>query len=193
MPEIVVATLNDHKLQELRKILPQSFKFSGMSDYGWKDEIPETGDSFTDNALQKARYLFSKYHVNSLADDSGLEVEALNGKPGIFSARYAGPAADSVTNLNKLLADMRGASNRRARFVTVLALIFNGQEFLFEGRIEGIISETPSGQAGFGYDPVFIPQGYTKTFAQMHADEKNKISHRSIAAGHLSNFLKTLQ
>ncbi len=189
MTEIVVATSNDHKLQELRKILPQSFNFKGMSEHNWMDEIPETGSSFSENALQKARYLFNKYHVNALADDSGLEVEALNGKPGIFSARYAGPAADSIANLAKLLDDMQGVSNRKARFVTVLALFFNGKEFLFEGSIEGHITEAPSGQAGFGYDPVFIPKGYSQTFAQMSATQKNHISHRAIAAGKLFDFL----
>ena len=188
--EIVVATSNNHKLQELRKILPESFKISGMRDIGCLDEIPETGATFRENDLQKGRYLFEKYHVTCLADDSGLEVKALNGRPGVLSARYAGTDADSSANMTRLLSEMNGVADRSARFVTVLALILNGQEYLFEGMINGRITETPSGIGGFGYDPVFIPDGYNTTFSEMTSDQKNSISHRAIAAGRLNDFLK---
>lgn len=188
--EIVVATSNNHKLQELRKILPESFKISGMREIGCVDEIPETGATFRENALQKARYLFEKYHVTCLADDSGLEVQALNGRPGVLSARYAGPDADSSGNMARLLSEMKGFTDRSARFVTVLALILNGKEYLFEGVINGKITETPSGNGGFGYDPVFIPDGYTMTFSEMTSEQKNSISHRAMAARRLNDFLK---
>ena len=179
--EIVIATSNDHKLQEIRKILPKSFKISGMRDIGCSDEIPETGDTFEANALLKVRYLYQKYAVTCIADDSGLEVTALDGRPGVYSARFAGPGADSSANISKLLTDLKGNTDRRARFKTVLALIIGGQEYLFEGTIEGIITEVPSGTSGFGYDPVFQPLGYNKTFAEMTAAEKNRISHRALA------------
>jgi XTP/dITP diphosphohydrolase len=188
--DIVVATSNNHKLQELRKILPESFKISGMREVGCSDEIPETGATFRENALQKARYLFEKYHVTCLADDSGLEVKALNGRPGVLSARYAGPDSDSTGNIARLLSEMKGVIDRSARFVTVLALILNGKEYLFEGVINGKITETPSGNGGFGYDPVFIPDGYTMTFSEMTSEQKNSISHRAIAASRLNDFLK---
>ena len=185
--EIVIATGNDHKLQEIRKILPESFKISGMKEIGCFDEIPETGTTFEANALLKARYLFQKYGIACLADDSGLEVHALDGRPGVYSARYAGPDATSSANISKLLDELKGISDRKARFKTVLALIFNGVEQLFEGTIDGVITEMPSGNAGFGYDPVFQPLGYTKTFADMTPEEKNHISHRAIALEKLKN------
>ncbi len=188
--EIVVATTNDHKLQELRKIMPESFKITGIRDLGFMEDIPETGDTFAANALQKAHYIYQRIKKTCLADDSGLEVNALDGKPGVFSARYAGPEADSVNNLRKLLFEMKGLTNRTARFKTVLALIHNNQEFLFEGVINGRIAETPSGEKGFGYDPVFIPQGYNRTFSEMSADEKNSISHRAEAVRKLLYFLE---
>lgn len=190
MIEIVVATSNNHKLQEIRKILPESFKISGMSDIGCTDEIPETGATFHENALQKARYLYEKYKVTCLADDSGLEVNAIDGRPGVHSARYAGPQADSERNLSKLLVEMQGKADRTAQFITVLALISEGREYLFEGTVKGRITETPHGTGGFGYDPVFIPNGYEVTFSEMPPEEKNRISHRAIALGKLKDFLQ---
>lgn len=188
--EIVVATTNNHKLQELRKIMPKSFKFTGIRDIGFSDEIPETGDTFEANALQKARFIQHHTKHPCLADDSGLEVKALGGKPGIYSARYAGPDANSNDNIKKLLNAMNGFTNRTARFKTVLALILDKKEYIFEGTVSGRITDSPSGYEGFGYDPVFIPDGYTKTFSEMTPEEKNLISHRAEAANLLRKFLE---
>ncbi len=187
--DLLVATSNLHKLQELRKILPESFTISGLQDLGFNTEIPETGNTFRENALLKARFLYEKLRQNCIADDSGLEVEALLGRPGVFSARYAGPGCTHAQNIEKLLTEMNGISNRDASFVTVLALILDGKEYIFEGTIKGSITEHPAGTDGFGYDPVFLPDGYQKTFAEMHPAEKNQISHRAIAALKLKEFL----
>lgn len=189
--EIVVATSNYHKLQELRKILPESFNIKGMIEIGCATDIPETGATFKENALLKARYLYERFQCNTLADDSGLEVQALNGLPGVISARYAGPQANATENLSKLLIDMKGFTNRSARFKTVLAYIAHGKEYFFEGVISGTIREKPAGTSGFGYDPVFVPDGYTKTFSEMTSDEKNRISHRGVAAKAFRIFLES--
>ncbi len=188
--QIVDATTNNHKLQELRKIMPESFKITGISDLGFIEDIPETGDTFEANALLKALFVYQRINRTCLADDSGLEVDALGGKPGVYSARYAGPESDSVNNLKKLLLEMKGITSRTARFKTVLALIQNNKTFLFEGVINGRITEAPSGKGGFGYDPVFIPQGYNRTFSEMSAEEKNNISHRGEAVRRLIYFLE---
>lgn len=190
MIEIVLATSNDHKLQEIRKILPESFKILGLRDLDDTVEIPETGTTFSANALIKARYLFERYKLISLGDDSGLEVMALNGQPGVFSARYAGEGAGSAANVSKLLSNMSGVTDRRAQFRTVLALILNGDEYLFEGSVKGTITTEQRGAGGFGYDPVFIPDGYKVSFAEMSPEEKNRISHRAIATRKLQDFLK---
>jgi len=190
--EIVVATSNQHKLQEIRKILPESFNFRGMSEMGFYDEIPETGSTFHENAIQKARFLHDLIKGPCLADDSGLEVEALNNRPGVFSARYAGLKASSEENVNKLLLEMEGQPNRSARFKTVLALIIENREYVFEGVVRGKITEKPIGNSGFGYDPIFIPDGFQRTYAEMTPQEKNSISHRYLASMKLREFLMQL-
>ena len=152
-------------------------------------DIPETADTLEGNALLKARYIFENYNMDCFADDTGLEVEALNGAPGVYSARYAGDAHNSEANMRKLLQDMEGIENRKAQFRTVFALIINGKEHLFEGIVKGEITKHRCGSSGFGYDPVFIPEGYTQTYAEMGNTLKNKISHRALATNKLCNFL----
>ena len=189
MKDIVFATNNPHKLQEARAILAGRFNVLSLSEIGCYDEIPETSPTIEGNALQKARYVRDHYGVNCFADDTGLEVEALNGAPGVYSARYAGDAHNSEANMQKLLQDMEGMENRKARFRTVFALIVNGKEHLFEGIVKGEITKHRHGTSGFGYDPVFIPEGYTQTYAEMGSELKNKISHRAVATDKLCNFL----
>jgi len=156
-------------------------------------DIPETSDTLEGNALQKARFIYEKYHKDCFADDTGLEVEALGGAPGVYSARYAGEAHNSEANMRKLLLELEGVENRKARFRTVFALILNGKEHLFEGIVNGEITKTRRGMSGFGYDPIFVPDGYTQTFAEMGDALKNKISHRAIGVQKLCKFLNTLQ
>lgn len=160
-----------------------------MKDINCYADIPETADTLEGNALLKARYIFENYQLDCFADDTGLEVEALNGAPGVYSARYAGDAHNSEANMKKLLQDMEGIENRKAQFRTVFALIINGKEHLFEGIVKGEITKHRHGTSGFGYDPVFIPEGYTQTYAEMGNELKNKISHRALAANKLCNFL----
>lgn len=160
-----------------------------MKDIHCSADIPETADTLEGNALLKARYIFENYHLDCFADDTGLEVEALNGAPGVYSARYASDAHNSEANMQKLLQDMEGMENRKARFRTVFALIVNGKEHLFEGIVKGEITKHRHGTSGFGYDPVFIPEGYTQTYAEMGSELKNKISHRAVATDKLCNFL----
>ena len=173
-------SLNKADLKDDNEI---NFSFTGSAD------IPETADTLEGNALLKARYIFENYHLDCFADDTGLEVEALNGAPGVYSARYAGDAHNSEANMQKLLQDMEGMENRKARFRTVFALIVNGKEHLFEGIVKGEITKHRHGTSGFGYDPVFIPEGYTQTYAEMGSELKNKISHRAVATDKLCNFL----
>lgn len=189
MVELVVATRNKGKLAELRKMMPQGYLIRGLDDIGCSEEIPETGSSFEENALQKVRFIASKYHCNCLADDSGLEVAALNGAPGIFSARYAGPGATDQDNIRKLLGDLNGETDRSARFVCCIALIINNKEVVFRGEFPGVVSEFPVGNEGFGYDPIFIPSGSQKTLAEHSPEEKNRISHRAVAMMKLAAFL----
>lgn len=186
---IVFASHNQHKTEEVRQILGSKWHLRNLHDLGQTEEIPETSDTLQGNALQKAQYVFDKYHVDCFADDTGLEVEALGGAPGVYSARYAGEHCTYADNVNKLLHEMQGQTNRRACFKTVVALILNGETHYFEGRVDGTIIETPRGTDGFGYDPVFMPDGYTETFAEMSAEEKNKISHRGRAMAKLVEFL----
>ena len=153
---------------------------------------PETSDTLEGNALLKARYVYERYHTNCFADDTGLEVEALGGAPGVYSARYAGEGHNSEENIKKLLHELEGKDNRKARFRTVFALIINGKEHLFEGIVRGEIIARKRGTSGFGYDPVFVPEGFTQTFAEMSDGQKNKISHRALAVGKLCKFLNTL-
>ena len=189
MKNIVFATNNRHKLEEIRAIVGHSFNILSLSDIGCYEDIAETADSFEENALIKARYVYDKYGYDCFADDSGLEVLSLNNVPGVYSARFAGEPSDSAKNIEKLMLLMTGIKDRRARFRTCIALIYEGIENLFEGCINGCIIETLRGNNGFGYDPLFQPDGYDLTFAEMTADEKNKISHRALATKKLVEYL----
>lgn len=166
---------------EVSAILDSKFKLISLKDIACFDDIPETMDTIEGNALQKARYVWEKYGLDCIADDTGLEVEALDGAPGVFSARYAGEACIAENNIQKLLKELEGQTNRKARFKTVAALILDGQEVLFEGIINGRISYEKKGSDGFGYDPVFVPDGCEESFAEMSAEKKNSISHRALA------------
>lgn len=190
METIVFVTNNPHKLKEVKDLMPAHFELLGLKELGFAGDIPEEQATIEENALKKARYIYHRYHVNVFADDTGLEVEALNGKPGVHSARYAGPYADDHANLSKLRHEMAGITNRNARFKTVLALILHDAEYLFYGITEGTIAEAPAGTEGFGYDPVFKPIGYEHTYAEMPLEEKNKISHRGKAVRSLMEFLE---
>jgi XTP/dITP diphosphohydrolase len=187
--KFVFATNNAHKLEEVTAILGDKIELLSMKDIHCHADIPETADTLEGNALLKARYIFENYNMDCFADDTGLEVEALNGAPGVYSARYAGDAHNSEANIRKLLQDMEGIENRKAQFRTVFALIINGKEHLFEGIVKGEITKHRCGSSGFGYDPVFIPEGYTQTYAEMGNTLKNKISHRALATNKLCNFL----
>ena len=187
--KIVFATNNIHKTAEVADILSPDYEVLNLADIGCDVDISETGSTFAENAILKSTYVFKHYGLDCFADDSGLEVEALNNEPGIFSARYSG-VKDDLTNLQLLLKNMEGRSNRKARFRTVISLIKNGETHLFDGTIEGTIRTAPSGEQGFGYDPIFEPKGYDITFAEMDKVEKNKISHRALAMQKLIAFLK---
>lgn len=188
--ELIFATHNQHKTIEAIEILGETFQLKNLKDIGCLTEIPETADTLTGNALQKARYVHEHYHCNCFADDTGLEVEALDGRPGVYSARFAGEHCSYQDNVDKLLREMEGKTNRNACFKTVVALIIDDQEYLFEGRVDGYIVEQQRGTAGFGYDPVFLPKGFDKTFAEMGDEDKNAISHRGRAMRKLVDFLK---
>lgn len=190
MKTLVFATNNAHKLEEVRAILGNDFKIASLKEIGCHDDIPETADTLEGNAMQKAQYIKDKFGMDCFADDTGLEVEALNNAPGVFSARYAGPGHDSEANMKKLLHEMEGKENRKARFRTVIALLLDGKEYTFEGIVKGNIIEEKRGDSGFGYDPIFVPEGYDLTFAELGNDIKNKISHRAEAVKKLSAFLK---
>ena len=189
MKTLVFATNNLHKLEEVRDILGGSFRIASLKEIGCTDDIPETADTLEGNALQKARYVKDKFGYDCFADDTGLEVEALGGAPGVFSARYAGLGHDSEANMRKLLKELEGKTNRQAQFRTVVALILEGREYTFEGIVRGTILTERRGTAGFGYDPVFVPEGYAETFAEMGSEEKNRISHRARAVQKLADFL----
>lgn len=187
--ELVFASSNQNKVTEIQKLVGNKFKLLSLKDIKCIEEIAETGKTFQENALIKARYIYQKYKYNCFGDDSGLEVEALNNAPGVYSARYAGEPKNDTNNTKKLLSELGSNPNRNARFKTYIALVIDGKECLFEGEIKGKISLQPIGSGGFGYDPVFIPDGYTKTFAEMSLDEKNRISHRAIATQKLVDYL----
>lgn len=194
---IVFATNNEHKLSEIREILGSSFEVLSLKDIGCEADIPETGTTLQENAIQKATYIYNRYHIACFADDTGLEVDALGGAPGVYSARYAGDGHDSEANMAKLLHELGENNNRHARFRTVIALIEIGrdasheiQTTLFEGIVNGEIIREKRGTAGFGYDPIFRPEGYTKTFAELGLDVKNQISHRARAVRQLAEYLK---
>ncbi len=187
--QIVFATNNENKLREINHILGSSFTLLSLKDLKIEDDIPENEPTLEGNALHKARQIYSIVKMNVFADDTGLEVNVLNGLPGVHSARFSGEAKDSDANIEKLLSMMGSSANRNARFRTVIALIAGGKEFLFEGSVEGRIINKKRGREGFGYDPVFIPEGKEKTFAEMPLDEKNLISHRARAFEKLREFL----
>lgn len=190
--KLVFATNNKHKLEEVKNVVGDNFEIISLKDINCLEEIDETGNTLEANALIKARYIKEKYGYDCFGDDTGLEVEVLNGAPGVYSARYAGDNHDSQANKAKLLQEMDGKTNRKARFRTVIALILNGKEYLFEGCINGLIIEDERGSSGFGYDPIFVPHGYQQTFAELGDDIKNVISHRALATKQLCNFLQQL-
>ena len=183
------ATNNNHKLKEVQEVLGDSFQIESLHELGIHEDIPENQQTLEGNALQKARFLYQRTGESCFADDTGLEVEALNGAPGVYSARYAGESKNSLDNMALLLKNMEGKQNRKARFRTVVALILDGKEYLFEGIVNGVITEQPRGTAGFGYDPLFVPDGYATTFAEMDSESKNAISHRGLAVEKLAAFL----
>jgi XTP/dITP diphosphohydrolase len=189
MRQLVFATNNQHKTNEVRTLLAGQYEVLNLTDIGCTTDIPETADSFAGNAELKSSFVAENFKLDCFADDSGLEVEALNNEPGIYSARYAGGRSDEA-NLNLVLQKLEGVQNRKARFRTVVSLIRDGERFLFEGTIAGTIREKPTGGNGFGYDPIFQPDGYDCTFAEMGMAEKNQISHRAIAMRKLIAFLK---
>lgn len=187
--KLVFATHNHNKAEEIQKLMPAHIEILTLNDLGLKAEIPEVSLTLEGNALIKARYVWAKYKMNCFSDDTGLEIEALNGAPGVYSARYAGPAKNANDNMNLVLKHLEGSVNRKARFRTVIALIDNGREHLFEGIAEGEITLTKSGTGGFGYDPIFKPVGSSKTFSEMSLIEKNRISHRGKAINKLVEYL----
>ncbi|MEY8719876.1 non-canonical purine NTP diphosphatase [Bacteroides stercorirosoris] len=191
--KFVFATNNAHKLEEVTAILGNRVELLSLKDINCHTDIPETADTLEGNALLKAQFIQKNYQMDCFADDTGLEVEALNGEPGVYSARYAGDGHNAEANMLKLLHTMEGIENRKAQFRTVFALIIDGKEHLFEGVIKGEIIKTRRGNSGFGYDPIFVPEGYSQTFAEMGNELKNKISHRAIATNKLCKFLNKIQ
>lgn len=188
--KLVVATNNAHKLEEIAAILGDEMELLSLKDINCHADIPETADTLEGNARQKALYIYENYGMDCFADDTGLEVDALNGAPGVFSARYAGDGHDSEANMQKLLKELEGKENRNAQFRTAICLIIEGKEYLFEGIVKGKIIEEKRGGAGFGYDPIFVPEGHDQTFAELGNDIKNTISHRARAVEKLCKFLK---
>ena len=191
LKKIVFATVNPNQLKEINAAI-KSFKIVGLKDLGINEEIPETGITLKENALQKAKYVYDKTGLNCFSDDTGLEIEALNNKPGVYSARYAGADCSAENNMQKVLKELYSIRNRKAKFKTVIALILNGKEFFFEGAVNGTVLKEKKGIGGFGYDPIFKPEGYKETFAEMSIGLKNKISHRGLAVKKLVAFLEAL-
>lgn len=190
MKKLIFATQNLHKLEEIRFAVGNSFSILSLRELNFFDEIPETGDTLIENANQKANFIYEKFNIDCFADDTGLEIDSLGGEPGVYSARYAGEGKSFTDNMNKVLEKLQNHSNRKARFKTVISLILNGKQHHFEGSVEGVIIENKKGAEGFGYDPIFKPDGYLQTFAEMSLDEKNKISHRANATKKLVEFLR---
>lgn len=191
MKQLVFATNNHHKLHEIQALAGSDFLIRTLKEIGCEYDIPETADTLEGNALLKAEFIHKRYKTDCFADDTGLEIEALDGKPGVYSARYAGNAHDFEANIDKVLSELHGKNNRKARFRTVIALIINGETHIFEGIVNGTILESRRGIRGFGYDPVFVPDGHNETFAEMDLSEKNKISHRAVAVQKLVDYLKS--
>ena len=190
--KIVFATNNPNKLKEIQALMPDEINILSLKDVGCTEDIPETGDTLQANAFQKAHYLKKHYGYDCFADDTGLEVEALNGAPGVYSARYAGPQRSAEDNMSKILNKLQGKENRKAQFRTAIALILNEEEHLFEGKVDGHISEDRQGDEGFGYDPIFLPENDQRSFAQMSMEEKGTISHRGRAVKKLVTYLNNL-
>lgn len=188
---LIFATNNRHKIEEVTAILDGVCNISGLKEIGCFEDIPEDMDTIRDNAMQKARFIFEKYGFNCFADDTGLFVKSLDGEPGVYSARYAGEECDSQKNIDKLLDKLKDKTERKAFFMTVVALIIDGDEYYFEGVVNGEILSERHGDGGFGYDPVFMPEGFAQSFAQLGMDEKNKISHRALAIKAMSDFLSS--
>jgi XTP/dITP diphosphohydrolase len=188
---IVFATHNTNKVREIKQLFPSYVNIKTLTDIGITEEIPETEETVEGNALLKARFVYERTGSNCFADDTGLEVDSLNGAPGVYSARYAGENKTAADNIAKLLSELKNKNNRSASFKTVIAAILDKKEYLFEGIVNGQIAATPIGQSGFGYDPIFIPEGYDITFAQMTLEQKNALSHRSIAVKKFIEFLKS--
>lgn len=188
--KLIFATHNINKLVEIQSLIPKNIELLSLTDIGCHDEIPETADTIEGNARQKALYVKENFGYDGFADDTGLEVEVLNGKPGVFSARYAGEDKKDADNIKKLLKNLSGKTNRQARFKTVICLVWGGKEYFFEGICRGKIIEEKRGEEGFGYDPIFVPEGQEKTFAEMQLSEKNSFSHRGKAVKKLIAFLK---
>lgn len=191
--ELIFATNNRHKAEEIQQMLPESISVLTLEDVGIDEEIPEQQDTLEGNASDKSRYIYNRLSRNCFADDTGLEVDALEGAPGVYSARYAGSDKDPGANMDKLLDQLKDEDNRRARFRSVISLILNGEELFFEGVVEGHILREKRGDEGFGYDPIFMPEGSSLTFAQMPMATKNRISHRSRAIKKLANYLNQYQ
>ena len=189
--KIVFATGNPNKLKEIKSAI-NSFEILGLKDLGITEVIPETGDTLMKNALQKAKYVYDKTGFDCFSDDTGLEIEALNYHPGVYSAMYAGPDCNAEDNIQKVLLELRESANRNAQFKTVIALILDGKEHFFEGAIKGVILKEKAGVDGFGYDPIFRPTGYEESFAEMTIDQKNEISHRGLAVKKLIAFLASV-
>ncbi|HDO27052.1 MAG TPA: non-canonical purine NTP diphosphatase [Bacteroidetes bacterium] len=190
MKKIIFATNNVHKLKEVRQIFQDKYQVLSLKDIGFDEDIPETGKTIQENASIKSWFIFNRFGLNCFSDDTGLEIDALEGRPGVYSARYAGEEGNPEKNIIKVLAELQGVENRTARFKTVVSLILDGIEYKFEGSVEGRIITEKKGLRGFGYDPVFIPSGYDLTFAEMPEELKNLISHRAMAVQKLSSFFK---
>jgi XTP/dITP diphosphohydrolase len=188
--KLCMATNNAHKIEEIEPLVPDTVGLVSLAEVGCREELPETGDTLEANSRQKAQYVWDHYGVSCFADDTGLEVEALRGEPGVYSARYAGPQRDARTNMELLLRKLEGEENRRAQFRTSITLILDGETYQFEGVVRGAILGAPRGTGGFGYDPLFVPDGYAQTFAEMDLAEKNRVSHRARAVERLIRFLR---
>ena len=192
--DLIFATHNRHKVSEVQAMLPAGIHVRSLSDLGCDEDIPETADTLQGNALQKAQFVHERYLCNCFADDTGLEIDALDGRPGVYSARYAGEGCSFDDNVRKVLAELENVplAQRTARFRTVVALVLDGRTYFFEGKVEGLMTLERHGVEGFGYDPIFLPEGYGQTFAEMDASEKNRISHRGRAMAQMVGFLERL-
>lgn len=190
--KLVFATSNQNKANEIQSLIPNVLQILSLLDIQCTEEIPETQSTIEGNASQKAFYVYEKYHQNCFADDTGLEVESLNGKPGVLSARYAGESRDANENMDKVLQELSLKENRKARFKTVISLVISGKEHQFESIVDGVILSEKRGDSGFGYDPIFLPDGYDLSFAEMDLSTKNKISHRAKAVNKLVEYLRTI-